>query len=89
MTLGSELARDEILNLENNVIRVLVAEDHTIVREGIKQLIGLAKDLVVVGRRAMANSCSRPCATCPARWCCWTFPCRASTAWRQSHGSGR
>jgi len=31
------------------VIRVLVAEDHTIVREGIKQLIGLAKDLQVVG----------------------------------------
>ena len=37
------------LNLEKNVIRVLVAEDHTIVREGIKQLIGLAKDLLVVG----------------------------------------
>nr|WP_232964086.1 response regulator transcription factor [Pseudomonas putida] len=31
------------------VIRVLVAEDHTIVREGIKQLIGLAKDLQVAG----------------------------------------
>lgn len=31
------------------MIRVLVAEDHTIVREGIKQLIGLGKDLCVVG----------------------------------------
>ncbi|BAN46280.1 response regulator transcription factor [Metapseudomonas resinovorans] len=31
------------------MIRVLVAEDHTIVREGIKQLIGLAKDLCVAG----------------------------------------
>ena len=31
------------------MIRVFVAEDHTIVREGIKQLIGLAKDLLVVG----------------------------------------
>jgi DNA-binding NarL/FixJ family response regulator len=31
------------------VIRVLVAEDHTIVREGIKQLIGLARDMHVVG----------------------------------------
>lgn len=31
------------------MIRVLVAEDHTIVREGIKQLIGMAGDLVVVG----------------------------------------
>jgi two-component system uhpT operon response regulator UhpA len=34
------------------VIRVLVAEDHTIVREGIKQLIGLAKDMQVVGEAA-------------------------------------
>jgi len=31
------------------VIRVLVAEDHAIVREGIKQLIGMARDLEVVG----------------------------------------
>lgn len=31
------------------MIRVLVAEDHTIVREGIKQLIGMAGDLSVVG----------------------------------------
>ena len=31
------------------MIRVLVAEEHTIVREGIKQLIGLAKDMQVVG----------------------------------------
>jgi len=31
------------------VIRVVVTEDHAIVREGIKQLIGLAKDLQVVG----------------------------------------
>ncbi|AXK38092.1 response regulator [Crenobacter cavernae] len=31
------------------MIRVLVAEDHTIVREGIKQLISLAPDLTVAG----------------------------------------
>lgn len=30
------------------MIRVLVAEDHTIVREGIKQLLGMARDLAVV-----------------------------------------
>lgn len=34
------------------MIRVLVAEDHAIVREGIKQLIGLAKDLEVAGEAA-------------------------------------
>ena len=31
------------------MIRVIVAEDHTIVREGIKQLIGLGKDMQVIG----------------------------------------
>ena len=31
------------------MIHVMVAEDHTIVREGIKQLIGLASDMKVVG----------------------------------------
>ncbi|WP_374421407.1 response regulator [Chromobacterium sp.] len=34
------------------MIRVIVAEDHTIVREGVKQLIGLADDLQVVGEAA-------------------------------------
>jgi len=34
------------------VIRVLLAEDHKIVREGIKQLLGIAADLSVVGEAA-------------------------------------
>lgn len=58
------------------MIRVLVAEDHTIVREGIKQLIGLAKDMQVAGRPVMASSCSKPCATHRARWYCWIYRCR-------------
>ncbi|TBV13957.1 response regulator [Stutzerimonas kirkiae] len=48
------------------MIRVLVAEDHTIVREGIKQLIGLGKDLQVVGEacngeQLMENLRHTPC----------------------------
>lgn len=34
------------------MIRVLLAEDHKIVREGIKQLLGIAADLSVVGEAA-------------------------------------
>lgn len=34
------------------MIRVLLAEDHKIVREGIKQLLGIASDLSVVGEAA-------------------------------------
>ena len=41
------------------MIRVLVAEDHTIVREGIKQLIGLAKDMQVVAIDGMAYNADR------------------------------
>ena len=31
------------------MIRIVVADDHTIVREGLKQLLGAAGDLQVVG----------------------------------------
>lgn len=37
------------------MIRVMVAEDHTLVREGIKQLVGLASDLAVVGEACNAE----------------------------------
>lgn len=37
------------------MIRVFVAEDHTIVREGIKQLIGLAQDMKVAGEAGNAE----------------------------------
>ncbi len=37
------------------MIRVMVAEDHTLVREGIKQLVGLASDLSVVGEACNAE----------------------------------
>lgn len=37
------------------MIRVMVAEDHTLVREGIKQLVGLAGDLAVVGEACNAE----------------------------------
>ena len=57
------------------MIRVLVAEDHTIVREGIKQLIGLAKDMQVVGEAGNGEQLLEPCVIRPVRWCCWIFPC--------------
>ena len=71
------------------MIRVLVAEDHTIVREGIKQLIGLAKDLLVVGEASNGEQLLETLRTCPARWCCWISPCPASTAWKRSRGFAR
>jgi DNA-binding NarL/FixJ family response regulator len=72
-----------------SVIRVLVAEDHTIVREGIKQLIGLAKDLLVVGEASNGEQLLETLRHVPARWCCWISPCPGSTAWKRLRASAR
>ena len=71
------------------MIRVMVAEDHTIVREGIKQLIGMARDMQVVGEAANGQQLLDQLRGSAATWCCWTFPCPASTASRRSHGFAR
>ena len=38
--------------MQDSVIRVLLADDHTVVRSGLKAVIGAAKDMVVVGEAA-------------------------------------
>lgn len=38
------------------MIRVLIAEDHTLVREGIKQLLALAADITVAGEAANGDA---------------------------------
>lgn len=57
------------------MIRVLVAEDHTIVREGIKQLIGLARDMQVVGEAGNGEQVLETLRHTLAKWCCWISPC--------------
>jgi len=64
------------------VIRVLVAEDHTIVREGIKQLIGMARDLEVAGEACNGEQLIEVLRRSLATWYCWISPCPASTVWR-------
>lgn len=41
--------------MPNNVIRVLLADDHTIVRQGLKLILGAHPDLEVVGEAANGN----------------------------------
>jgi len=38
--------------MDDGVIRVLLADDHTVVRSGLKAVIGGAKDMIVVGEAA-------------------------------------
>jgi two-component system, NarL family, response regulator NreC len=51
--------------MDDSVIRVLLADDHTVVRSGLKAVLGTAKDIMVVGEAAtgtqataMAERCS-------------------------------
>lgn len=51
--------------MNDSVIRVLLADDHTVVRSGLKAVLGTAKDIMVVGEAAtgtqataMAERCS-------------------------------
>jgi two-component system invasion response regulator UvrY len=42
------------------MIRVLVADDHTIVREGLKQILATSGELVVAGEAANGNDVLKP-----------------------------
>jgi hypothetical protein len=64
-------------------VTVLLAEDHTIVREGLRKLLDAESDIEVVGEAStgrqaveMARKLFVP------MWSSWTSPCRASTAWK-------
>jgi hypothetical protein len=49
------------------MIRVVVADDHTILREGLRQLLGGEADIEVVAERATATRCSRGARACVRR----------------------
>ena len=40
------------------MINVLVADDHTMFREGLKQLLAGSAEVAIRGKPAMARSCS-------------------------------
>ena len=65
---------------EGAMIRIVVADDHTIVREGLKQLLGAAGDLEVVGEAATATKCWSACAGSNSTCCCSTCRCPARAA---------
>ena len=51
------------------MIRVLVADDQAIVRDGLVTLLGLLDDLEIVGRPPTAGSCQTP-----PSWCSPSMP---------------
>ena len=45
-------------------VRVLLAEDHTIVREGLRALLSRCADLTIVGEAEDGGACVQACETC-------------------------
>ena len=48
------------------MIRLLIADDHEILREGLKYVVSLSRDIAVVGEAADAESALQLCRTTPA-----------------------
>ena len=49
---GMDAAMDGIPEPESRKIRVMIADDHPIVRDGLRKLLGLEEDIDVVGEAA-------------------------------------
>ena len=57
-------------------LRVLLADDHAVVREGLRSLINAQPDLEVVGEASDGlSACHRP-GNSRRTWWSWMFPCR-------------
>ena len=62
------------------MIRVVLADDHTIVREGLKQLLTAAGDLQVVGEAQNGHEVIERVRELEFGCCCSTCRCRQSAS---------
>ncbi|WP_256360522.1 response regulator transcription factor [Methylomonas koyamae] len=53
------------------MIRLVIADDHAIVRSGLKQLFALNADIEISGEAKTANNCWTACSAVRWTWCCW------------------
>ena len=58
-------------------IRVLIADDHPIVREGLRRLLSLEDDVEIVGEAATAKPRSPWWRSSTLTWSCWICACQA------------
>lgn len=68
------------------MIRILVADDHTVVREGVKQILSNLEDIVVEDEAGMDRRHWRRRSGATSRSCS-TSPCPAGVASRPSKTS--
>ena len=50
-------------------IRVLIVDDHTLVRDGVRALLALVSDIEVVGEAGNAGRLLRRCKSSYRMWC--------------------
>ena len=62
------------------MIRIVIVDDHAILRRGLAQIIAENADMQVVGEAASSSEALRLLRENPATWCCWTCRCPTATA---------
>ncbi len=62
------------------MIRILIADDHAIVRAGLRQFIADQPDMEVTGEAATGSRRSSSCAARSSTSCCSTSRCPTATA---------
>ena len=53
------------------MIRLLIADDHQILREGLKHVVAQSRDIQVVGEADDGDSAIELCSKVEATCCCW------------------
>ena len=62
-------------------VRIVIADDHTIFRDGLRRLLEAEPELEVAGEAADGTEAVARHASSGQIFCCWISPCRAFRAW--------
>ena len=61
-------------------IRLVIADDHPVVREGLRSMLATAADMEVVGEAGTGAQAVAQAQVFSPRFCSWTFACRMEPA---------
>ena len=64
------------------MIRVVIADDHTIFRQGLAQLLRAAAEVTVVGEARDGDAALALVLDTNPMWPSWTSPCQVVGVWR-------
>jgi DNA-binding NarL/FixJ family response regulator len=58
-------------------IRIIIADDHGVVAEGLKHVVETQPDMEVVSLAVDGRDACGRRASCPRTWCSWISRCRS------------